>query len=125
CMGVIAGHLQRLEDMLRDLLDLSRLEGPDVEPAMTVIKSADFFNVIRGTMLPMARQKPVELVFNEPSPEALFSDARLLNLILKNLVENSVKYTPGGGTVTVTLSDLNGDSPRAKLTVSDTGIGIA
>jgi PAS domain S-box-containing protein len=64
CMNVIAGHLQRLEDMLRDLLDLSRLEGPEVEPAMTMVKIADLFNIVRGTLLSVARQKPVELVFN-------------------------------------------------------------
>ncbi|HUB25065.1 MAG TPA: ATP-binding protein [Tepidisphaeraceae bacterium] len=123
CMAVIAGHLQRLEDMLRDLLDLSRLEGPEIEPAMTAVKIADLFNTVRGALLPMARQKPVELLFNEPNPEALYSDARLLNLILKNLVENSIKYTPPGGTVSVSLTSLGGE--RAMLTVADTGIGIA
>jgi signal transduction histidine kinase len=123
CMAVIAGHLQRLEDMLRDLLDLSRLEGPEIEPAMNMVKSADLFNTVRGALLPMARQKPMELTFNDPSPEALYSDARLLNLILKNLVENSIKYTPAGGKVMVSLTTI--EDGRALLTVADTGIGIA
>jgi two-component system phosphate regulon sensor histidine kinase PhoR len=48
-----------------------------------------------------------------------------LNLMLKNLVENGIKYTPPGGIVTVSLSQVNGETPGALLTVSDTGIGIA
>ena len=136
CMLVIDGHLKRLEDMLRDLLDLSRVEGPEHE-GTAVVKSADLFNAIRGTLLPLARQKLVELDFNNPDPAEFVSDWRLLNLILKNLVENGVKYTPVGGKVTVSLTPANGDGngihqaePNGRnsmvlLKVSDTGIGIA
>jgi two-component system phosphate regulon sensor histidine kinase PhoR len=126
CMTVIDGHLRRLEDMLRDLLDLSRVEVPDHDTAVTTVKSADLFNTVRGTLLPMARQKLVELAFDEPQPPAFASDFRLLNLILKNLVENSVKYTPVGGKVTVSLTPtINGPGPAVELKVADTGIGIA
>jgi two-component system, OmpR family, phosphate regulon sensor histidine kinase PhoR len=125
CLTVIDGNLQRLEEMLRDLLDLSRVEGSDLGPAMAV-KSADLFNVVRGTMLPMAQQKKVDLIFEEPTAQELLSDARLLNLILKNLVENSVKYTPAGGKVTVRLAETADETgPKVALIVTDTGIGIA
>ena len=57
------------------------------------------------------------------------SDKRLLDLVLKNLVENSIKYTPAGGCVTVMLrrttsnaSEGHGDA--VELSVQDTGIGI-
>jgi len=125
CMGVIDGNLRRLEEMLRDLLDLSRVENQDHEPAAFVVKSADLFNGVRTTMMPMAQQKQVELIFEPPRPEQFISDGRLLNLVLKNLVENGIKYTPAGGKVTVSLIGSDEPPPRVTLTVADTGIGIA
>jgi two-component system phosphate regulon sensor histidine kinase PhoR len=132
CMSVIDGHLKRLEEMLRDLLDLSRVESPDHEASPTTVKSAELLSAVRNTMLPLARQKPVELVFEDPEPQQFFSDGRLLNLVLKNLVENGIKYTPAGGTVTVSLTNTGGHSDgestttsSVTLTVADTGIGIA
>ena len=53
-------------------------------------------------------------------------DATLLQQAVGNLVENAIKYTPGGGTVTVGLDVRIGERRRrAVVTVSDTGIGIA
>jgi two-component system phosphate regulon sensor histidine kinase PhoR len=126
CMGVIDGNLRRLEEMLRDLLDLSSVEGSENEPAALAVKGADLFNAVRTTLLPMAQQKGVELIFEEPAARKFISDARLLNLILKNLVENSIKYTPPGGQVTVRLSETTEEAgPAIVLAVADTGIGIA
>jgi two-component system phosphate regulon sensor histidine kinase PhoR len=127
CMTVIDGNLNRLEEMLRDLLDLSRVEGSENEPAAVAVKSHELFNVVRGTMQPVALHKQVELIFEEPGLDQFISDGRLLNLILKNLVENSVKYTPGGGKVTVRLTqtDAAEKTPQVLLTVTDTGMGIA
>ncbi|MGD0387535.1 MAG: ATP-binding protein, partial [Tepidisphaeraceae bacterium] len=50
-------------------------------------------------------------------------DTRLVYLVLKNLVENSIKFTPSGGRVTVSFQQSPG--PIVTLTVADTGIGIA
>jgi two-component system phosphate regulon sensor histidine kinase PhoR len=125
CVGIIAGHLKRLEEMLGDLLDLSRVEAPSVEPSLSPVDVDELFNGLRAAMEPIARQKLVELAFAEsirPKPDPFISDLRLLNLILKNLVENSIKFTPAGGKVSVDLID-EGDS-IVSLIVADTGIGV-
>jgi two-component system phosphate regulon sensor histidine kinase PhoR len=125
CLTIIDGHLHRLEEMLRDLLDLSRVEAPGQEPRLSAVNVEELFGQIRSTMSPLARQKLVELAFGEAGkgapPESFNSDWRLLNLILKNLVENSIKYTPTGGKVSI---DLIADGDHAILSVSDSGIGI-
>ena len=61
--------------------------------------------MVRATTQTTARQKLVELVFDclPGAPQSFESDRRLLNLILRNLVENSIKFTPTGGTVTVSV----------------------
>jgi two-component system phosphate regulon sensor histidine kinase PhoR len=125
CVGIIAGHLRRLEEMLGDLLDLSRVEAPGVEPSLAPVNVDELFDGLRASMEPMARQKLVELAFGEAArnqPEQFISDLRLLNLILKNLVENSIKFTSAGGKVSVDLID-DGES-KVSLIVADTGIGV-
>jgi two-component system, OmpR family, phosphate regulon sensor histidine kinase PhoR len=123
CIGIIDGHLRRLEEMLSDLLDLSRVENAEQQPAIGPVKINELFAMVRGTMLPLARQKGVELKFDEDHriPE-LVSDARLLNLILRNLVENAIKFTPAGGSVTVAVD--SGQDEKVAMRVTDTGIGI-
>jgi two-component system phosphate regulon sensor histidine kinase PhoR len=127
CVAIIDGHLWRLEEMLSDLLDLSRVESADLKAHITAVKAADLMALVRATMSPLARQKDVELAFvaDQWSEDAEFnSDRRLLNLIIKNLVENSIKFTPGGGKVTIKLAPTNGQAKQVLLEVSDTGIGI-
>ncbi len=127
CITIIDGHVKRLEEMLRDLLDLSRLESPDAEPKLADVKPWDLFAVVRSTMGPTARQKGVELRFGDDpiTPDSFDSDERLLHLVLKNLVENSIKFTPPGGSITVSIVAIESlDKPAVRLSVSDTGIGI-
>jgi two-component system phosphate regulon sensor histidine kinase PhoR len=123
CINIIEGHVKRLEEMLHDLLDLSRLESPDAEPKLAEVKPWDLFAIVRSTHGPTARQKGVELRFGEDAetPDNFRSDERLLHLVLKNLVENSVKFTPAGGSVTVSVHTVDS---TIQLSVADTGIGI-
>lgn len=127
CIVVIDGHLRRLEEMLLDLLDLSRVENPDLQPHVAVIKLAEVFATLRSTLGPVARQKGVELVLGDDDPAApreFQTDTRLLDLVLKNLVENSIKFTSAGGKVAVNFHQNEGGD-GVTLTVADTGIGIA
>jgi two-component system phosphate regulon sensor histidine kinase PhoR len=135
CMAVIDGHLRRLEEMLRDLLDLSRVESSDLKPHVSAVKTNELMSLLKSTMGAMARQKGVELRLGDQDPQTpieFVTDARLLNLLLKNLVENSIKFTGAGGRVSVTVRE----SPPAPasaaesegkiiIAVEDTGIGIA
>ena len=127
CITIIDEHIRRLEEMLRDLLDLSRVESPDLKPHLVDVKAADLFALLRSTMGPVARQKGVELNFVDGETR-LLSDERLLNLVLKNLVENSIKFTPAGGRVTVSVHAGQPATPDAPgpvtLRVADTGVGI-
>ena len=127
CINIIDGHVKRLEEMLRDLLDLSRLESPDAEPKLADVKPWDMYAIVRSTLGPTARQKGVDLRFGDDpiTPDSFRSDERLLHLVLKNLIENSVKFTPPGGTIVLSMLAVEVDAkPAVELKVSDTGIGI-
>jgi two-component system phosphate regulon sensor histidine kinase PhoR len=126
CVRIISGHMKRLEEMLRDLMDLSRVESAELKPEVREVKGADLFALIRASLGPMAREKGVELRFANGGDGRqhgrLFTDERLLNLVIKNLVENSIKFTPAGGAVTMSVA--GGADGDAILSVSDTGTGI-
>lgn len=128
CMTIIDGHLSRLEEMLRDLLDLSRVESADLQPQLGPVRPAELMAMIRSTWAATARDKGVNLILpdGDATPTHIISDRRLLELVLKNLVENAIKFTPAGGSVTVTLAPRSTDA-RADivLRVADTGCGIS
>ncbi len=128
CVTIIDGHLRRLEEMLRDLLDLSRVENADIKPRVVTVKTADLLQAVKATMGPMARAKNVELRLGDSDPATPLdfrTDLRLLNLVVKNLVENSIKFTPAAGKVTVSISKSPSAAGNVVLSVADTGIGIA
>jgi two-component system phosphate regulon sensor histidine kinase PhoR len=126
CITIIDGHLRRLEEMLRDLLDLSRVENADLKPHLATVRTFDLMAMLRSTWLPIASEKGVELVLPEPSESIEFtSDRRLLDLILKNLVENAIKFTPPGGRVVVNFARRESEGRLdVLLSVADTGCGI-
>ena len=127
CIRIIDGHMSRLEEMLGDLMDLSRAESPETKPHLRPFAAADLFASVRASLAPVARQKGVELRFPAADATRLVSDERLLNLVVKNLVENSIKFTPAGGTITVSIDSApraDGAAADAVISVADTGIGI-
>jgi two-component system phosphate regulon sensor histidine kinase PhoR len=122
CLGIIAGHLQRLEEMLADLLDLSRVESPDLKAQFVPVRASEIIAALAATFKAVAEGKGVELVFeDELGPQPITSDPRLINLVLKNLVENGIKFTAAGGRVTVTFGR---SATSTTIIVRDTGIGI-
>ncbi|HXH81200.1 ATP-binding protein [Nocardioides sp.] len=118
----IARNGHRLIRLVEDLLTLSQ-----VEAGALVLQRAptDLGAVVRAVCLLLETQlltRSVELVMDVPdSPVTLLADAHEVERVLVNLVGNSIKFTPDGGRIEVTLRD---EEKAALITVSDTGIGI-
>jgi two-component system sensor histidine kinase SenX3 len=99
-------HLEafRVSRIIDDLLDLSRLESegtPTREMVPVVLTMAEAIERVRAS----ADQHDLELVFEEPDPSLIVvGDRRQLVAALSALLENSIVYSPAGGTVTVTAS---------------------
>ncbi|MBS3733660.1 MAG: HAMP domain-containing protein [Phycisphaerae bacterium] len=124
-IAMLTRHVQRLENLTNDLLDLQRLEQSRGKLRLGEIALGDLAAWIRATFAPTARDndgRGVTLTVRpEPSEHAVRSDRKLVELILQNLLDNALKFTPAGGTVTCSLR-ANGDG--AILEVADTGCGI-
>ena len=108
--------------LVRDLLDLSRLHIGKVSLNREVVSLVTIINNAIETVSDDAAAKQIRIQFDMPE-EVIFvnADALRLEQVCWNLLSNSVKFTPEGGTVTIRQSR---GRDRVVLTVEDTGPGI-
>jgi two-component system phosphate regulon sensor histidine kinase PhoR len=114
-----AGRMQRIVD---DLLDLSRVESGSWHPRLGVIEVESVVDEIFAAMQPTAAEKGLALRA-EISPEAsrVQADSMAFRQVMTNLVENALRYTREGSVTVRTRPDVHG----VWVDVHDTGIGIA
>jgi two-component system phosphate regulon sensor histidine kinase PhoR len=115
----LEGEAIRLSRIVGDLLDLSRLEsGSELEDVVAL----DAVLRDEGERFEEpAAEAGVQLTINANGPARVHGSARDLALLVRNLVDNAIRYTAAGGSVDVSLATDDGE---AVLTVSDTGVGI-
>jgi two-component system phosphate regulon sensor histidine kinase PhoR len=122
-IAMLDRHLARLEGMTGDLLDLHTVEASDTQSRWEQIELGSLLWSARQQYAARAHDANIELTFacNDESAQA-YTDRKMLVLILQNLLDNAIKFTPADGEVTCELHQING---RLTLRVSDTGCGIA
>lgn len=118
--GRLMEEADRLGRLIGDLLDLSRLEAPDHPPQAKV----DFSAVARRVMSEAeveAAAKNLDVSASIEPGVWVVGDDQQLTLMIRNLVDNAIRYTHAGGAITV---EVSGDGSEATLSVADTGGGI-
>jgi two-component system, OmpR family, phosphate regulon sensor histidine kinase PhoR len=115
----IGREAERLEVLVRDLLDLSRVERGtlDVEPVDLVGLAKE----VAGTYADLAEERRVKLRTELKPDVSVRGDRAQLGLLLSNLLDNALRHTPARGSVRVRLDTVES---RAVLQVADTGEGI-
>jgi two-component system sensor histidine kinase SenX3 len=118
-LGRLQQEATRLSHLVQDLLALSRLEGGPLERQpvrldMVVASEAD-------RLRPRAGELGVRVVLDPPTEVVVSGAESDLGLLVHNLLDNAVRYTPAGGEVRISITALDG---TAVLRVDDTGIGI-
>jgi two-component system phosphate regulon sensor histidine kinase PhoR len=120
---ILAQNAERLAQLTADLMTLSQIEVSTREfhfsPHSVVALLGEATDAIRA----ITEKKEIHLVV-EPVREGLElpCDSSAVQQMLNNLLDNAVKYTPEGGTITVGARELERD---VEFFVKDTGIGIA
>jgi PAS domain S-box-containing protein len=105
--------------LLNSLLDVSKLESGAIRPEITDFRVAALFDELRREFAGLAADKGIELRI-EDCADCVHSDPSLVGQILKNLVDNAIKYTREGW---VLLRCLH-DATFVRIEVLDTGSGI-
>ncbi len=120
-LGDINGELDRENQMIAELLALTRMDQREVSMRVAQVDIAALAEAVLKRIRPLARQKDVELVLVSERAVCAEVDEAKMTQILSNLVENAVKYNRTHGMVTVTL---DADNKQFWVKVEDTGIGI-
>jgi PAS domain S-box-containing protein len=112
--------LDALKDLLDGLLDVSRLDAGAVRPELAAVPLGPLVEAIVAAYAPAAAAKGLTLSVAPPCDLVVCTDPTLLGRIVRNLVENAIRYTARGE---IRLGcHAAGDGVRIK--VADTGIGI-
>jgi two-component system, OmpR family, sensor histidine kinase SenX3 len=119
-VALLQDESQRLSRLVGDLLDLSRLEGE--RPELTAVPLERVVADETDRLRPSATAHGLRLVVEPLAEVAVLGAEADLGLLVNNLVDNAIHYTPSGGEVHVSLSVRD---EAAVLEVTDTGIGIA
>ena len=115
-------EVDRLIRMVGSLLTLARADAGQIPIASEPVNVGDLVTAAVEQVRPMAERRDLTLGVAPGPAVNLQADEDLLLQLVLNLLDNAVKYTPPGGTVTV---GWGMDGNRAELWVHDTGIGIA
>ncbi|KMJ57009.1 alkaline phosphatase [Bacillus sp. LL01] len=121
-LSIILKESDRLQSLIEDLLDLSKIEkqGFKLDPAYIEINEIleEIFVILRGK----AKEKEIELVLDRPQKDLyLFADASRVKQVFINLINNAIAYTPADGEVKVKMEEVG---EEIVIEVSDTGIGM-
>jgi signal transduction histidine kinase len=114
---------QYLLSVINDILDMAKVEAGKIDLAEDRVDVASMIGGCFRLLGERARAGGLTLAVDVPSSLRLVADELRLKQVLVNLLSNSVKFTPPGGTVSVT-AEIAADG-SAILAVADTGIGIA
>ncbi|MGR0187765.1 PAS domain-containing hybrid sensor histidine kinase/response regulator [Azospirillum aestuarii] len=114
------GALGAVEDLLGELLDISRLDAGAVTPERRNFSLDRLFASLSVEFAPMAERRGLRLCV-VPSGLSVDSDWRLLHRLLQNLLANAIRYTPNGRV----LMGARRSGGHVVIQVWDTGVGIA
>ncbi len=121
-VDIIERNAQRLQSLVEDMLDLSKLESNEFRLKRERVELGSVVPIVLGLFRERAEKKGVRLSSELPvAPLAVEGDARGLEHVLSNLVDNAVKYCPAGASIVVRATQ---EGERVRLVVSDTGNGI-
>jgi two-component system phosphate regulon sensor histidine kinase PhoR len=115
-------EVDRLVLMVEELLELSRIESGEVPLAREPVEMAAVVSQAAERMRPQAERQGIELSLDlPPDLPRVTGDADRLERAAVNLIQNAIKFTPGGGSIRISAAALDG---AVEVAVRDTGAGI-
>ena len=129
-LGKILSSSNHLLSLINDILDMSRIESGRLNIEEKECSISDIFRDMRNIMQTQMQSKQLNFFMDtiDVVDEDIYCDKLHLNQVLLNLLGNSIKFTPAGGSVSLTISQKPGAPKgygRYEIRVKDTGIGMS
>ncbi|MFQ5465214.1 MAG: ATP-binding protein [Thermodesulfobacteriota bacterium] len=121
-LRVIDRHATRMSRLIDDLLILSRLESQEEPAPAGSVDLGELIAAVAAGVEKQASDKNIDVTTDVPDDlPAVAGDKDRVEQVVVNLLDNAIKYTPGGGSVVVSAASAGGE---VRVDVLDTGIGI-
>jgi heavy metal sensor kinase len=120
-VGSALEEAARLSRIVEQLLEVTRLEAGETLARLTLLDLTEMAATVVDQMRLLADEKQVQLSFQGSQGLHVMGDPVRLRQVVVNLIDNAIKYTPAGGSISVSSLPTDGN---AILEVEDTGIGI-
>lgn len=119
--GQIESQTEKLSFLISSLVKTSRLETGIIAVNPSEQDTEGLLRQLTDDYMPSAEQKNITLVLGENAAGSAVFDYKWTMEAIANIVDNAIKYTPCGGTITLNASEY---SMFARIDISDTGIGM-
>jgi two-component system OmpR family sensor kinase len=124
----VTGGIERATRLVEQLLVLARQEGSVDDVKLEPVSLSDLAKRTLGDMAGLAQARQIDLGLHHADEVAVDGQPDALIILLRNLIDNAIKYTPAGGTVDIDLRRSVGATKAARgrimLCVEDSGPGI-
>jgi len=122
-MEIVIKNVDKLKKLVDDLFELSKLEAKQLPIQQEAIQMAEIIQDIADKYRIIAKEKGVSLntVYSKDLP-LVYADIALIDRALQNIIDNAIAHCKKGDVVTLELSR---EDQEVKITISDTGCGIA
>lgn len=116
---------RKLMNLAEDLLNTTKIEEGRFGYNFAAVDIISFLDKILAEAMPQVERAGLKLYFDRPKEKLpqLMVDEQKLSMVIRNLVDNAVRYNVQGGSITVKAAPLP-DKPYLEVSVKDTGIGI-
>lgn len=118
-----SAHASRLNSLLNDLIDISRIESGEMRMSFRYFRVNEFLESVVNDFQQPAHQKQVTLRMSLATDQdaEVFGDKERLREVMSNLIDNAIKYNAEQGEVNVSTERTEG---KVRIVVADTGSGI-
>ena len=120
-LAIIQKESNRLERLVNDLLDLAQLEGDSYPIQWEPIAFAQLISEVIESFELIVTQKDLRLIQNIDEESIIYGDRDRLEQVIRNLLDNAIRYTPASKQISIALTTDHGWS---ELIIADEGIGI-
>jgi heavy metal sensor kinase len=115
-------EIERISRLVEGLLLLARADTGVLRMAHQPVALHELVAEVTAQMQKMANKQGITLHLEDLAPVTISGDREQLQRLLLNLIDNAIKYTPAGGSVSLSL---HAEDVQAQISVTDTGIGLS